>query len=534
MFTKLQGGQVFDPENGRNGEPLDLWIRDGRIVDAPPCGHGEAVTTYDVGGLVVMPSGVDVHSHVCGPGVNEARHLQMGTGTPNLIPTAPLTGKLYVGLGYGTVFDAAIAPSAARGAQQELCSVVGVDKSILVMAGNHPFALQLLERGETERFHAFCAWLLDSTKAFGLKLVNVGGVANWASGKNGMIGVDDPLHDYRLTPRQILAGYAQAADDLALPHPVHIHCGQLGMAGNWKTTLDTMQALGGHRGHITHVQFNSYGGNPSDPSSLCSGARPLIDYVNAHPEITVDVGQVVFSGAMCLTGDLPAVDFLKEMTKSKRVHIHFGCDGGCGVMPLCYREHSYVSALQWAIGLEWFLRVENPWQIAMSTDHPNGGSFLSYPEIVALLMSNNYRREVMARLPPRVRDNCTLWDISREYTFEEIAIITRAAPARMLGLRQKGHLGVGADADVAVYPVNDDRRQMFSMPQYVFKGGQLVLDRGEIRSLPVTPVRHVVKPYDGGALGGLNRWLEEMLAMRAENFPILPAELPPGALAPLA
>ncbi len=36
-------------------------------------------------------------------------------------------------------------------------------------------------------------------------------------------------------------------------------------------------------------------------------------------------------------------------------------------------------------GIEWFLRVEDPWKVALSTDHPNGGSFLSYPQIIALL-----------------------------------------------------------------------------------------------------------------------------------------------------
>ncbi len=45
-----------------------------------------------------------------------------------------------------------------------------------------------------------------------------------------------------------------------------------------------------------------------------------------------------------------------------------------------------MHALQWAIGLEWYLLVEDPWRVAMSTDHPNGGSFLAYPQIIRLLM----------------------------------------------------------------------------------------------------------------------------------------------------
>ena len=37
-----------------------------------------------------------------------------------------------------------------------------------------------------------------------------------------------------------------------------------------------------------------------------------------------------------------------------------------------------------------------------------------------------------------------------------ICIITRAGPAKCLGLKDKGHLGVGADADVTVYDMLED------------------------------------------------------------------------------
>jgi len=32
-----------------------------------------------------------------------------------------------------------------------------------------------------------------------------------------------------------------------------------------------------------------------------------------------------------------------------------------------------------------------------------------------------------------------------------VAILTSAGPARALGLKQKGHLGVGADGDITIY-----------------------------------------------------------------------------------
>ena len=122
--------------------------------------------------------------------------------------------------------------------------------------------------------------------------------------------------------------------------------------------------------------------------------------------------------------------------------------------------------------------------IAMSTDHPNGGSFLAYPQIIALLMDRGHRADVLGQLPARVRARSGLAELPREYSLAEIAIITRAAPARMLGLTRKGHLGPGADGDVVIYRPDADKERMFSHPRYLIKAGRVVLDDGEIRSAP--------------------------------------------------
>ena len=156
-------------------------------------------------------------------------------------------------------------------------------------------------------------------------------------------------------------------------------------------------------------------------------------------------------------------------------------EAGCGIAPIEYKNKNLINALQWAIGLAWYLLVQDPWRVAMSTDHPNGGSFLAYPEIIALLMDRSRRRDVMAGLPPGVRERCVLADLDREYTLNEIAIITRAAPARRLGLRDKGHLGAGADADVTIYHDRADREEMFATPRYVIKGGEVAVEDGDLR-----------------------------------------------------
>jgi hypothetical protein len=125
--------------------------------------------------------------------------------------------------------------------------------------------------------------------------------------------------------------------------------------------------------------------------------------------------------------------------------------------------------------------MKDPWRVAMSTDHPNGGSFLAYPEIVQLLMDVEFRKAQVRQLPEAAQQRIVLGDLDRQYSLYEIAIITSAGPARALGMTNKGHLGVGADADVAIYPEkpNEDGL-LFSYPRYVLKDGQIVVEEGDV------------------------------------------------------
>ncbi len=58
--------------------------------------------------------------------------------------------------------------------------------------------------------------------------------------------------------------------------------------------------------------------------------------------------------------------------------------------------------------------------------------------------------------------------------------MTRAAPAKLLGLKDRGHLGEGALADIAVYSPGKDLAKMFRFAHLVFKDGDLVVRDGRV------------------------------------------------------
>ncbi|HEY0983822.1 formylmethanofuran dehydrogenase subunit A [Schlesneria sp.] len=539
----LRNGRVYDPANGINGVQKDLWIVDGRIASAPADPAFRADRVIDATGLVVMPGGVDMHCHIAGPKVNAARkmlpedrrqadHMVRSnltrSGTIGSVPSTFATGYLYAGLGYTTAFDAAIPPLTARHAHEEFVDTPMIDKGFLVLAGNNHFVMRQLQRAEPQLVQAYLGWLLHATKGYGIKVVNPGGVENWKNRANGNVKtLDDPVEGFGISPRDILRGVASAVDGLRLPHSVHIHGNNLGLPGNWTTTLDTMKALEGHRGHLTHIQFHSYGGDPDDQSTFRSEVPQLAEYVNQHPNLTIDVGQVMFGHTVSMTGDGPLGHYLHRVIGGKWFSGDIEQEAGCGIVPIVYKEKSFVHALQWAVGLEWYLLVEDPWRVAMSTDHPNGASFLAYPQIIALLMDRNRREEAISRLPARLREKTVLADLHREYTLEEIAIITRAGPARMLGLTRKGHLGPGADADITVYTPDPDIERMFELPRYVIKSGRMLIEQGEIRETLEGITLQTAPDYDADVIPSIREWFNSSYTMQFNNYSIAEHEFAP-------
>jgi formylmethanofuran dehydrogenase subunit A len=541
-LVRITGGRVIDPTNSVD-DIRDLWISNGRVVATPADPAAKPDRSIDARGYVVMPGGVDVHCHIAGPKVNAARILRpedhrdappvgrtahTRSGTLGSVPSTFSTGYKYAGLGYTTAIDAAVAPLGARHAHFELRDTPIIDKAFLVLLGNNHFALDRIRAGEQSRLRDYVAWILRATRAFGIKVVDPGGVEAWKQASAVPSQLDETVPHFGVTPRQILVAVAQAVDELKLPHPVHCHGLNLGRPGNAATTLETMRALDGHRAHLAHIQFHSYGGDPADPNTIDSQVGSLADYINTHAHLSVDVGQILFGETTSMTADGPVGQFLQRVTGRKWVSHDVEQETGCGIVPITYSDKNLVHGLQWAIGLEWFLRVDDPWRVAMSTDHPNGGSFLAYPQIIALLMNKGLRDEFLARLPARVRERSGLGELSREYSLSEIAVITRAGPARMLGMTSKGHLGPGADADVAIYAPEDDKTRMFALPRYVFKAGELVLDDGELRAPTEGSTWHVLRGFDDAVVPEIKEWFDANASFQFANFPLQSDEFPTG------
>jgi len=460
-----------------------------------------------------MAGAVEVHAHVAGPKVNEGRNYRpedkLFTYLPKKgmqrmaggfsIPTTFKTGYAYAKMGYTTVMEAAMPPLYARHVHEEIRDTPIVDEGAFPVFGNNWFVLEYLKNKEIENTAAYIAWLLRVTKGFAVKIVNPGGTEAWGWGLN-CLQVNDRVPYFDITPEEIVKGLIEANEYLGLPHSIHIHGNNLGNPGNYTTTLDTLKLAEGYKAknnfgreqvmHHTHVQFHSYGGDTW--GNFVSKAREVANYVNKHKTITIDVGFVTLDETTTMTADGPFEHHLTELNHLKWANVDVELETAAGVVPYIYSPDIKVCGVQWAIGLELALLSKDPMRCFVTTDHPNAGPFTSYPRIWKWLMSQKARdAQIKAfKHSSKVVEASEIATIDRELTLYELAAMTRAGPAKSLGLAHMyGGLAPGQDADVVVYDYNPDTddpataiESAVANAEYLWKTGVQIIKDGEIVS----------------------------------------------------
>jgi formylmethanofuran dehydrogenase, subunit A (EC 1.2.99.5) len=504
----IKNGHVFDPVQGIKGDKKDICVKDGKIVESV----GASAKVIDASGKTVMAGALDIHSHVAGPKVNAGRwyrpedkhfdsHKKPGITRiegGKSIPTVFKTGYEYARMGFTFVMEAAMPPLYARHVHEEIHDTPIIDEGALPVLGNNWFIMEYIKNEEIENTAAYIAWILRQTKGYGIKSVNPGGTEAWAWGLN-CTTIHDPVPYFDITPGQIMTGLMKANEYLGLPHSVHVHQNDLGNPGNYKTTLETLKLAEGVTVknafgreqilHSTHLQFHSYKG--TNWGDFESGAKEVMDYVNSNKAITMDTGNVTLDETTTMTADGPFEHHLHSLNHLKWINVDVELETAAGVVPYIYDPNISVCAKQWCIGLELALFAKDPMRCFITTDHPNAGPFTRYPRVYAWLMNKQYRDERLNTFKnaDKIISATHLGGIDREITLYELAQMTRAGPAKALGLSADyGGLKAGMNADIAIYNINPDNfpstgpeiEEAFANVAFLFKDGKICVEDGTI------------------------------------------------------
>jgi formylmethanofuran dehydrogenase subunit A len=139
MVLLVKNGFVYDPLNGVKGDRMDVAVEDGKIVEKVDMEKAEVI---DASGMVVMPGGVDIHTHIAGSEVNagrllrpedhygdvEAKTATTRSGVGRSVPSTFTTGYRYSRMGYTTICNPSMPPLEARHTHEELDDTPMVDR----------------------------------------------------------------------------------------------------------------------------------------------------------------------------------------------------------------------------------------------------------------------------------------------------------------------------------------------------------------------------------------------------------------------
>ncbi|MHA1473102.1 MAG: hypothetical protein ACTSQW_08405, partial [Promethearchaeota archaeon] len=449
----VKNGLVFDPFNKIEGEPKDILIENGKIVDK--FASGNDIQEIDAKGKTVVPAAVEIHSHVASQQLNWARLLGSDNQDfQNLWNglTLEVIAKNYISNGYTFILEANVFPSLTKQTIFDLQRLPVLDKAFLLNTSNL-WALELeFQKDMVEEGAVFLSDLLEKVKGFGLKAYNPFEAEYW-NWKVGRKSLTEKGRLYNFAPMDVYAKLSRFVEHLGLPHSIHGHIegyeSQYAKE-NLFATLNRVKSLGlkpnpkndfgikrSQIFHLAHASGYNIDGDNSE----------LIKFYNENQDFDMDLGFVGFDVINPLvTSDRHLINKLNNSANPyKIVRSSVESEGDSFATLRKFSTKNIEDCIMWANAIDLALSI-TPWQLQFSVNYPNYADIMNLPEIACWLVSHDAREQFMKDMDTTFLKNNSLITNSKELTFNDFIILTRSSPAKSLGIGSiKGDLGVGAD-----------------------------------------------------------------------------------------
>ena len=217
MKFKIINGLVYDPTQNFNKKKKTIYVLNEKIVSPKENEKKNYKTTFDAKGKIVMAGAIDIHSHIAGGNVNNARllmpevHKKFVENTlknREFLPgkgsrwTTNGTGYRYAEMGFTTVIEPAILPISSFLTHLELQKIPMIDKAGLAILGNDNFLLESLSKKKGQSYiDDYVAWTINSSKCLGIKVINAGGSEAFKKGAE-TFDLDDVVPAYGISSRK--------------------------------------------------------------------------------------------------------------------------------------------------------------------------------------------------------------------------------------------------------------------------------------------------------------------------------------------
>jgi imidazolonepropionase-like amidohydrolase len=421
----IRGGRVLDAAHRRDGI-FDIAVRGGKVISVAPEIYMKATRVLGAQGNIVMPGLIDTHVHLCSEANGHVAH------------------KMLARAGVTTALELA-------GPVQDVLNIAGQFGAGLTIA-----CLELLAPDENIPKNADAAQVDETLdKVLG----------------SGAVGVK--MHyDAALSP-ELKARVIKAANERFIY--VASHCGSTATASDLTGLREDIELAGKNRLHLAHL--NSYCRGFHKDATL--EALEAITLLRGAPHLYSEAYLATINGTsgQCANG-VPVNARVKQWLLAGRFEA---------------TEPGYAAAIRAG-----YARVHAPtpdnvtlltgdegvkfWQAAKTQ---TGMSFPVNPALSRTLLASskdaNGRFDVDAIATdgggiPRNDMASSGWKLVELELLSALEWVQKISwtPARVLGLKNKGHLGEGADADIAIFdPLHKKVVTTIARGEIVMQDGQV-------------------------------------------------------------
>ncbi len=492
----IKNGLVYDPNNNIEGEKKDILVESGKIIEK--FSNNNNIKEIDANGKTVIPSALDIHTHIASQQVNWVRLL----GTNNSKFKEAWQGlrlekvaKDYLSMGYTFILEANVFPSLAKQTIFNFQQLPVLDKGMLLNISNlWPLELEF-QRGKINNMAVFLSDLLSKTYGFGFKVYNPFECEAWNL-KDLREDLSKQGRLYNFSALDVYENIVKCVESLELPHSAHVHIeayeNKIGK-DNLFTVLERIKSLNlkpnketssvNKRSQIIHVAHaNSY--------STDGNNEKLINFLNENHNISADLAFVGFNLINpIITSDRRLINSMLTMdpidNPHKLINSAIEFEGDSFVSMRFLHKSDYKACILWANALDLALNVKDKSQVSLSLNFPNYANITDIPEIVTWLISREARENYMNGMNDQFLKHNSLVSNEEELSFSELISLTRSTPAKLLGLASiKGTFKPGADADINILGINTEDANLSKEYEklktsllnieYVIKSGKIV------------------------------------------------------------
>lgn len=470
----IKNAKVFDPKSNVKGDKMDILVQNGVIVDK--LDHENEAKIIDATRLIAFPGAIDLRSYWYSPLLNYIRARAIEEENFIGIPALSEVQHQYLEHGFLTVCESEGSMVNSKLTVQNMCKNSLLDHLfILELGSNWSIFSDLQQTDKIDNISIVISTLLRNLKGYGISISAPYHQQFWKLLKTPENPDKVPI--LGLNPKNVFKDLLKANLQIQPNSSTFIQPYEI---ENETTEQDTIKLL---KELCENLPKNTnYSVKHPVHLSLANHyfTKELKDVIQLYCEndmFEMDVSPLVFGLNRPLLTNLRnfAID---ASLKSKKpiTTIDFEFDTELYITTRNLKNPDQKDFLIWFNFLAILLQLKKlnrMDKISLCSNAPMNLCLTDIPYVFNWLLNTSSRNEILKMLSSSTLDLNLLLDGSNTLNLYDIANIISYNPAKSLRIdNRKGHLGVGADADICLFNLDEEiiLRNDLDASKHIIKG----------------------------------------------------------------